>query len=132
MFSNPVLDKLLDHEEERRQDVGEWKRIQTDVVDVIKQKKDVEDDLIHRLIGILSTNSLGFSFRKEKVNGRALYPLLSIVSHRCVANARYSGITKHESRSSYLMASFLTQLILRTSLLFYRQERTFWKVKKSQ
>ena len=99
MFSDLVLDKLMDHEEERRQDVGEWKRIQRDVVDVIKQKKDVEDDLIYRLIGILSTNSLGFSFRKEKVEGRALYPLLSIVSHSCVSNARYAGIA--ESRSCH-------------------------------
>ena len=69
MFSNLVLDKLLDHEEEGRQDMGEWKRIQTDVVEVIKQRKDVEDDLIHHLIGILRSNCLGFIFRKEKVKG---------------------------------------------------------------
>jgi hypothetical protein len=94
VISYHVLDKLLDHEEERRQDMVEWKRIQRDVVDVIKQKKDVEDDLIHRLIGILNTNCLGFSFRKEKVEGRALYPMLSIVSHSCVPNAQYSGIAK--------------------------------------
>ena len=80
MFSNLVLEKVMDHEGQRRKDVRELKRIQREVVDVIKQKKDVEDDLIHRLVGILSTNCLGFSFRKEKVEGRALYPLLSIVS----------------------------------------------------
>ena len=97
MLSDLVLDKLMDHEEERRQDVGEWKRIQRDVVDVIKQKKDVEDDLIHHLVGILSTNCLGFSFRKQKVEGRALYPLLSILNHSCVSNARYAGAA--ESRS---------------------------------
>ena len=97
MFSNPVLDKLLDHEEERRQDVGEWKRIQREVVDVVKQERDVEDGLIHHLVGILSTNCLGFSFKKQNVEGRALYPLLSIVSHSCVSNARYAGIA--ESRS---------------------------------
>ena len=99
MFSYLVLDKLMDNEEERRQDVGEWKRIQREVVDVIKQKKDVEDDLIHRFIGILNTNCLGFSFRKQKVEGRVLYPLLSIVSHSCVSNARYAGIA--ESRSCH-------------------------------
>ena len=104
MFSNHVLDKLLDHDDERRQDMVEWKRIQRDVVDVIKQKKDVEDDLIHRLIGILNTNCLGFSFRKEKVEGRALYPLLSIVSHSCVANARYAGMA--ESMSCHLIVYF--------------------------
>ena len=87
----------MDHDEERRQDVEEWKRIQREVVDVIKQKRDVEDDLIHHLVGILSTNCLGFSFRKQNVEGRALYPLLSIVSHSCVANARYAGITEERS-----------------------------------
>jgi hypothetical protein len=130
VFSDHVLDKLLDHEEERRQDMVEWKRMQRDVVDVIIQNKDVDDDLIHRLIGILNTNCLGFSFRKEKVEGRALYPLLSIVSHSCVANARYAGIT--DSRSCHSIVFFLSQLILRTSLLSYEQERIFWKVKKSQ
>ena len=97
MFSNLGLEKLMDHEGQRRKDVRELKRIQREVVDVIKQEKDVEDDLIHHLVGILSTNCLGFSFKKQNVEGRALYPLLSIVSHSCVSNARYAGIA--ESRS---------------------------------
>eukprot|EP00092_Neocalanus_flemingeri_P012330 GFUD01013291.1.p1 GENE.GFUD01013291.1~~GFUD01013291.1.p1 ORF type:complete len:467 (+),score=105.34 GFUD01013291.1:105-1505(+) len=85
------IDELMDHEEERRQDVGEWKMSQRDVVDVIKRlKNEVDDDLIHRLIGLLSINCVGVSLKKERIQGRALYPLLSLVSHSCVANARYA------------------------------------------
>ena len=81
----------MDHEEKRRQDVCEWKMFQKDVVDIIKQQTDVKDDLIHHLIGLLSINCVGVSFKKEKKEGRALYPLLSIACHSCVANARYAG-----------------------------------------
>jgi hypothetical protein len=81
----------MDHEEERRQDVSEWKMFQKDVVDIIKQQKDVKVDLIHHLIGLLGINCVGVRFKKEKIEGRALYPLLSIACHSCVANARYTG-----------------------------------------
>ena len=81
----------MDHEEDRRCEVSEWKMFQRDVVDVLKKQIDVEDDLIHHMIGLLSINCVGVNFRAEKIEGRALYPLLSIVCHSCVANARYSG-----------------------------------------
>ena len=81
----------MDHDEERRQDVCEWKMFQRDVVDIIKHHKNVEDDLIHRLIGLLNVNCVGIRFKKEKIQGRALYPVLSRVSHSCVSNARYAG-----------------------------------------
>lgn len=86
------IDKLMDHDKERRQDMCEWKMFQRDVVDVLKQVGglEVEDDLIHHLIGLLNINCVGVSCRKENIQGRALYPLLSLVSHSCVSNARYS------------------------------------------
>ena len=83
---------LMDHEEERRQDVGEWRMFQRSVVDVIKQNTDVkDDDLLHHLIGILSINCVGINIRADRVYGRALYPTLSLISHSCVANTRYTG-----------------------------------------
>ena len=70
-----LIDKLMDHEEERRQDLNEWKMFQKDVVDIIRQHKDVDDDQIHHLIGLLSINCVGVRFKKDKKEGRALYPL---------------------------------------------------------
>jgi len=81
----------MDHEEARRANRDEWRMFQKDVVDVIKSvRSDVEDALVHRLIGIISINSVSFSFKKNSQRGRALYPILSLASHSCVANARYT------------------------------------------
>ena len=74
---------------------------QKDVVDIIKQHKDVEDDLIHHPIGLLSINCVGLSFKKEKIAGRALCPLLSLMCHSCVSNARYAG--KVNTRGHHLI-----------------------------
>merc|ERR1719270_1176456 len=64
---------------------------QKEVVDVVKTvRPDVEDDLAHKLIGILNTNSVSFNFKKDSRKGRILYPCLSLASHSCVANARYT------------------------------------------
>jgi len=85
------IDRLMDHEEARRANRDEWRMFQKDVVDVIKSvRSDVEDALVHRLIGITSINSVSFSFKKNSQRGRALYPILSLASHSCVANARYT------------------------------------------
>ncbi len=43
-----------------------------------------------RVVGLLSINCIGFEFKKSGVKGRGLYPLLSLVSHSCVSNARYT------------------------------------------
>ena len=56
---------------------------------------------LYRLVGILSINCIGFEFKKTGVRGRGLYPLLSLVSHSCVSNARYTGMCK---------PNYLTQL----------------------
>jgi len=84
------IDTLRDHDVDRRQDVCEWNMFQHDVVDVIKSRIKVKDELIHHLIGILSINSVTINFREERIYGRALYPLLSLVNHSCTSNARYT------------------------------------------
>lgn len=75
--------------------------VQTEVVDVIKElRPDVKESLIHRLIGILNINSVSFHLRaaypepSRAPRGRALYPVLALASHSCVANARYTGRQK--------------------------------------
>ena len=41
--------------------------IQKEVVDIIKKlRPDVEEDLVHRLIGIIGINSISFSFKKSR------------------------------------------------------------------
>ena len=34
----------------------------------------VSEDDIQKLIGIISINAVGFTFKKERIQGRALYP----------------------------------------------------------
>ena len=96
----------MNHEEERRQDVNEWKMFQKDVVDIIRQHKDVDDDQIHHLIGLLSINCVGVRFKRDKKEGRPLYPLLSIACHSCVANARYAG-TMNKKKISHTQVLFV-------------------------
>lgn len=85
------IDLLMDHEEERRRNSEEWEMFQSEVVDVVRNvRPDVDDALVHKLIGILNTNSVSFSFKKDARKGRVLYPRLSLASHSCVANARYT------------------------------------------
>ena len=64
LFSRP--DQLMDHDAERRKNPGEWSMFQKEVVDVVKTvRQDVDDDLVHKLIGILNTNSVSFNFKKD-------------------------------------------------------------------
>ena len=59
-------DQLMDHDAERRKNPGEWSMFQKEVVDVVKTvRQDVDDDLVHKLIGILNTNSVSFNFKKD-------------------------------------------------------------------
>ena len=56
----------MDHEEERRRNSEEWEMFQSEVVDVVRNvRPDVDDALVHKLIGILNTNSVSFSFKKD-------------------------------------------------------------------
>ena len=64
LFFRP--DQLMDHDAERRKNPGEWSMFQKEVVDVVKTvRQDVDDDLVHKLIGILNTNSVSFNFKKD-------------------------------------------------------------------
>ena len=86
-------DQLMDHREERRQNSEVWKMVQHEVVDAVKElvADDIDDELIHRMIGILNINSVSFTGARDGVTGRALYPLLAVVNHSCVANSRFAG-----------------------------------------
>ena len=87
----------MDHKNERKKSVVEWKIFQKNVVDpiVAVDKNTFEEEEIQRMIGILNINCVSFSFgKKENLSeraGRGLYPTLSLMSHSCMANARYQG-----------------------------------------
>ena len=83
----------MDHGEERRRDSELWQRVQDDVVNVVKEmvEDDIDDELIHRLTGIMDSNSVSFTSARDGVMRRALYPLLAVANHSCVANSRFAG-----------------------------------------
>ena len=85
----------MDHSEERKANEEAWTKSQHEVVDIVKElvEEDIEDEEIHRLMGILHINSLHFSSTRDGVTGQALYPLLSVVNHSCLANSRFAGAT---------------------------------------
>ena len=90
------VEKLMDHGPERRKSVLEWEIFQRNVVDPILALDDrrFSEDEIVRAIGILNINCVSFTFnarKTEKFSGRGLYPTLSLMSHSCMANARYQG-----------------------------------------
>jgi len=85
------INMLMDHVEERQRDSEEWQMFQETVVAKIKKiLPESEQAEVNRLIGIICTNSVSFQLHSSGVYGRALYPTLSLVSHNCVANARYT------------------------------------------
>jgi len=85
------ISELMDHTEERCQNLEEWKMFQHNTVDVLKQVLTSADDaILHKIIGIIATNSVGFNDKKEMIKGRGIYPSLSLASHDCVCNSRYS------------------------------------------
>ena len=87
-----VIDSLLDTVRRRpHTDITRWKRVQTDIVDVIKTKKDVDDDLLHHLYDLVTLHTVDLCLRKDRLSRRALYPLLALVNHSCVSNASYAG-----------------------------------------
>ena len=87
-------DKMMDHVEERKKDAREWSAVQEKVIHVL-QKILAEDDIcesfLHKLYGIICTNSV-------TVEGRlCLYPVLSMINHSCVANSCYTFNTETNS-----------------------------------
>ena len=93
LTSNPCIDSLLDHGENRRKNTELWERMQEEVVDVVKEMvaEDVDDEEIHRMIGIMDCNSFSFTSSRDGVMGRGLYPVLAMANHSCVANCRLTG-----------------------------------------
>ena len=92
----------MDHAEARRQSLEEWKLFQISVVVPVMEGLGEEVDLVatdvENIIGKLNINSASFRFSGERLEGRGLYPTLSLVSHSCVANARYQGGEKFNHR----------------------------------
>jgi len=85
------IDELMDHSKERYQNVEEWKMFQINSVDILKQVlTNADDAILHKIIGIIATNAVGFNHKKAIVKGRGIYPTLSLASHNCVCNSRYS------------------------------------------
>ena len=85
----------MDHADARKQSLEEWKLFQNSVVDPVMEALGEECELVaeevEAIIGKLNINSASFRFSGERTEGRGLYPTLSLVSHSCVANARYQG-----------------------------------------
>jgi len=90
------IDSLLDHGENRRKNTELWERMQEEAVDVVKEMvaEDVDDEEIHRMIGIMDCNSFSFTSSRDGVMGRGLYPLLAMANHSCVANCRLTVNTE--------------------------------------
>ena len=88
-----TLDKLTDHDLERKEDAENRMMIQHEVIIPVKDitETDVDDEELHRLVGIIETNSIAFTNARDGVMGRALYPTLSLANHSCIANTRFAG-----------------------------------------
>lgn len=85
------IDKLMDHKEQRKAFPDYWKMVKTNIVDLIMAipglNQDIDEEDIFKIVGILDTNTHEISNR----NGccyRGLFPLVAILSHRCVTNSR--------------------------------------------
>ena len=96
----------MSHKENRKQNIEEWKlfhkNVATPILNTLSEELGVNDEDIEEVIGILNINCASFQFaldfRDGVVDGRALYPTLSLVSHSCVANARYQGFNHQRQK----------------------------------
>ena len=101
-----MIDKFLDHKDERLAYPDYWKNVKENVVDLIMAMDDIwvtEDD-IFRIVGLIDTNAREISNRNGACyNG--FFNLGSILSHRCVFNQREIIMKKHPftSRSRYTL-----------------------------
>ena len=89
---NKIL-KLPDHSEERRKlRGGEWKMFQLDVVDLLRDrcfmKNEISEEELQRIIGIFVVNSVSLDANKQ-IQGRALFPVFSMMNHDCLSNAKF-------------------------------------------
>ena len=78
-----MLEPLMDHREQFRNDENK--------AQVIKflAKRNHEEEMILRAIGILQTNGVTSHSTSGIARGHGLYPVFSITNHNCVANTRH-------------------------------------------
>ena len=89
------LQYLMDHDEERREEVEYWRMFQRNVVQFIRKGLGLQiysEEEINRAIGILRTNAFQIEhpyLQYQGTSGKAVYPTFSFMSHNCYNNGRY-------------------------------------------
>ena len=78
-----LLEPLMDHKEQFRNDENKKQVIKFLV------RRNHEEELILRAIGILQTNGVTSHSAGGVARGHGLYPVFSITNHSCVANTRH-------------------------------------------
>jgi len=84
---------LMDHREAREEEETMWDDHQKNVVDFLIKSCNLNftrEDIMWA-IGILKTNSIMFG----ETNGRALFPMFSLINHSCRANAKHTLYIKN-------------------------------------
>ena len=112
-----MIDKFLDHKDQRLAYPDYWKNVKENVVDLIMDLDvgiSVTEDDIFRIVGLIDTNSREIGNR----NGacfKGFFNIGSILSHRCVFNQREIIMKKYpfSSRSRYVMYVLSTYTLAR-------------------
>jgi len=84
---------LMDHREAREQEETMWNDHQKNIVDFLLKSCNLNfsrEDVMWA-VGILKTNSIMFG----ETNGRALFPMFSLINHSCAANAKHTLYIKN-------------------------------------
>ena len=87
-------DKMVDHVQERKKDVIEWSSVEERIINVVQKifnEDDISETLLHKLYGIICTNSISIG------DMICLYPILSMINHSCAANSVYTFNTETNS-----------------------------------
>ena len=102
----------MDHNEDRfarDQDSKAMFRLITDFF-LNELKLDfVSKEEIDHMIGVLLTN--GFENEYDGVHGRAIYPVLSLISHSCQANLRHAVNPGQQVALQVRLAAYKLQMI---------------------
>ena len=88
------ISQLPDHSAERQSlRGGEWKMFQLDVVDLLRSrcfmKNDISEEELNRIIGIFVVNSVSLDTKNKQIHGKALFPVFSLINHDCLSNAKF-------------------------------------------
>merc|ERR1739838_1246080 len=87
-----LVDGLMDHLEERRNDNGvgdwDWKNIESHVIDrLVECGMEQSKQAMERIAGVFLTNNASCAALYEgEENGFGLFPVFSILSHSCLPN----------------------------------------------